>query len=159
MNLKNIPLILQAVWSTGLNLTIRIIPAYFSSLTNATSIGSIFSLYSASKFFQIPCGWIADRIGKAKTLFFTFLILPLIIVSFTFSKSVFYFAILFFFIGILGNFYYPAINALITILFKEKKTEALFKLEAMYQIGMGLGPIIGGAWVGSKYGLNYAFYT
>lgn len=158
MNTRNIPLFLQAVWSTGLNITIRIIPAYFSSLSSATSIGSIFSLYSASKFFQIPCGWLTDRIGKAKTLLLTFLILPAIVIAFTFSKSVFYFAILFLFIGILGNFYYPAINALITIIF-QKKTEALFKLEAMYQIGMGLGPIIGGFWVGTKYGLNYAFYT
>lgn len=89
MDIKNIPLFLQAAWSTGFNITIRIIPAYFSSQASATSIGSIFSLYSVSKFFQIPCGWLTDRIGKGKTLLLTFLILPAIVIALLFQNQFF----------------------------------------------------------------------
>jgi hypothetical protein len=35
MKIKNIPLFLQAIWSTGFNLVSRILPAYFAKVASA----------------------------------------------------------------------------------------------------------------------------
>lgn len=155
--MKNIPYLLQFLWSGGFNLVSRILPSYFSAVASASQISVIYSIYAAAKFFAIPCGWISDRMGKARALVLAFLILPLVAISFTISKSIFFFALMFFVVGILGNFYYSSINALITIFFK-KKTESLFKLESMYQLGAVFGPIAGG-FLTLKYGIEAAFYT
>jgi MFS family permease len=158
MNIKIIPLLLQVVWSTGFNLVSRILPSFFVTVASATQISLIYSIYAGTKFLAIPCGWVSDKIGKVKTLFLVFLALPLLVISFTISKSVFFFALMFFLIGILGNFYYSSINAVITIFFNRKKTESLFKLESMYQLGATLGPIMGG-FLTLRYGIDKAFYT
>jgi MFS family permease len=158
MEIKNIPLFLQTIWSTGVNLVSRILPAYFAKVASATQISLIYSLYSGAKFFAIPCGWLSDKIGKRKTLFLVFLISPFLAISFTISKSVFFFALMGFLLGILTNFYSSSINAVITIFFEQKKTESLFKLESTYQLGAFLGPIIGG-FLTLKYGIDSAFYT
>jgi MFS family permease len=155
MFFKNIPLIIQAIWSTGFNLLSRILPSYFATLATASQISLIYSLYAFTQFLAIPCGWLSDKIGKTKTLFLTFLILPFLIISFLFSKSLFFYTLIFFLIGILSNFYYSAINALVVIFF-ERKREALFKLESSYHLGVVLGPIIGG-FLTLKYGLKSAF--
>ncbi len=64
MNPKNIPLLLQAIWSTGFNLVTRILPSYFATVASAFQIGLIYSLYALAKFLSIPCGWVSDKIGK-----------------------------------------------------------------------------------------------
>ena len=158
VSIKNIPLLLQVTWSTGFNLVSRILPSYFATVASATQIGSIYSIYAGAKFLAIPCGWLSDKIGKVKTLFLVFFVLPVLTISFVISKSVFFFTLMFFLIGLLGNFYYSSINAIITIFFNHKKTEYLFKLESMYQLGMVLGPIIGG-FLTLRYGIEKAFYT
>lgn len=155
---KNFPLAIQAVWSSGFNLVSRILPSYFAQFATASEISLIYLLYASAKFLGIPCGWLSDKIGKTKTLFLVFLLLPFLAISFTFSNSVIFFAFMFFLIGLLGNFYYPSINAVVTIFFSHKKTEYLFKLETMYQLGMVLGPIIGGV-ITFRYGIDKAFYT
>ena len=156
--IKNIPLVIQAIWSTGFNLVSRILPSFFATVASATQISLIYSIYAIAHLLAIPCGWVSDKIGKVKTLFLVFLILPFLTISFLVSKSVFFFALMFFLVGILGNFYYSSINAVITIFFNRKKTEYLFKLESMYQLGAVLGPIIGG-FLTLRYGIDKAFYT
>lgn len=156
-SIKNIPYLLQFLWSGGFNLVSRILPSYFATVASASQISVIYSIYAASKFLAIPCGWVSDKMGKIKTLFLAFFILPLAAISLTFLESIFFFALVFFIIGILGNFYYSSINALITIFFK-RKTEALFKLESMYQLGATFGPIVGG-FLTLRYGIETAFYT
>jgi MFS family permease len=85
------------------------------------------------------------------------LALPLVAFLFTISSSWMFFGFMFFVIGLLGNFYYSSVNSLITIFFKEK-TKALFRLESMYQLGVIIGPIIGGFLV-ADYGLEAVFYV
>ena len=155
--MKNIPYLLQFIWSGGFNLVSRILPSYFATVASASQISAVYSIYAAAKFFAMPCGWVSDRIGKIRALIIAFLILPLVALSFTISKSIFFFALMFFVVGILGNFYYSSINALITIFFK-KKIEALFRLESMYQLGAVFGPIAGG-FLTLRYGVETAFYT
>ena len=155
--IKQIPYLLQFLWSAGFNLVSKILPSYFATVASASQISVIYSIYASSKFLAMPCGWISDKMGKIKTLFLAFFILPLATISFTFSKSIFFFALMFFVIGTLGNFYYSSINALITIFFK-RKTESLFKLKSMYQLGATFGPIVGG-FLTLRYGIETAFYT
>jgi MFS family permease len=64
---------------------------------------------------------------------------------------------MFILMGILSNFYYASLNALVTIFFK-RKVESLFRLEAMYQLGFMIGPIVGG-FLTLQYGIEIAFYT
>ena len=149
--------LLQFIWSAGFNLVSRILPSYFATIASASQIGIIYSIYSGAKFFNIPSGWFADKIGKARTLFLTFFILPFIVILFTISESIYFFALMFFIIGLLGNFYYSSSISIITILHK-KNTESLFKLESMYQLGVVIGPITGGI-LTLRYGIETAFYT
>lgn len=156
--IRNIPLVIQVIWSTGFNLVTQILPSYFAAVASASQIGVIYSIYAGTKFLAIPSGWISDKIGKSKTIFLVFFILPFVVLAFTISKSIFFFALIFFIVGILSNFYYSSITALITIFFNHQKTESLFKLESMYQLGAVFGPILGGA-LTLKYGIDKAFYT
>lgn len=154
---RNIPYALQLIWSTGFNSISRIFPSYFATLISASQISLIYSIYACSKFFAIPMGWVSDKIGKSRALIIAFLALPLVAFLFTVSSSWIFFGFMFFVIGLLGNFYYSSVNSLITIFFKEK-TKALFRLESMYQLGVIIGPIVGGFLV-ADYGIEAVFYV
>ncbi|MFA5714675.1 MAG: MFS transporter [Candidatus Paceibacterota bacterium] len=155
---KEIPYLLQGLWSTGFNIISKVFPSFFAGVASASQISIIYSLYATSKFLAVPCGWISDNLGKGKTLFYVFFILPIIALMFTISDSLLFFTIMYFVIGLLGNFYYSSINSIVTILNKEK-TKALFKLESFYQIGAFIGPIVGGALAFKNGGMRMAFYT
>jgi len=155
---KEIPYLLQGIWSTGFNIISKVFPSFFAGVASASQISIIYSLYATSKFLAVPCGWISDNLGKGKTLFYVFFILPIIALMFTISDSLLFFTIMYFVIGLLGNFYYSSINSIVTILNKEK-TKALFKLESFYQIGAFIGPIVGGALAFKNGGMRMAFYT
>ncbi|MFA5431638.1 MAG: MFS transporter [Candidatus Paceibacterota bacterium] len=155
---KNIPYLLQGLWSTGFNIVSKVFPSFFASVASASQISIIYSLYASAKFLAVPCGWISDNLGKGKTLFFVFFTLPIIALMFTISDSFVFFAVMYFIIGLLGNFYYSSINSIVTILNKEK-TKALFKLESFYQIGAFIGPIVGGALALKSGGMKMAFYV
>lgn len=155
---KSIPYLLHGLWSTGFNIVSRVFPSFFAGAASASQISVIYSLYASAKFLGIPCGWISDNLGKGKTLFYVFLVLPIIALMFATSDSIFFFALMYFVIGLLGNFYYSSINSIVTILHKEK-TKALFRLESLYQVGAFIGPIIGGALVLKNGGMQMAFYV
>jgi|GEM_PF-1511579 len=155
---KEIPYLLQGLWSTGFNIVSKVFPSFFAGVASASQISIIYSLYAAAKFLTVPCGWVSDNLGKGKTLFYVFLVLPIIALMFTISDSLLFFTIMYFVIGLLGNFYYSSINSIVTILNKEK-TKALFKLESFYQIGAFIGPIVGGALAYRNGGMKMAFYT
>jgi len=155
---KEIPYLLQFFWSTGFNITSKVFPAFFAGVASASQISIIYSLYAGAKFLALPCGWVSDALGKGKTLFYVFFALPLVALLFTISDSIFFFALMYFVIGILSNFYYSSISSIVTILHKEK-TKALFKLESFYQIGAFIGPIIGGMLVLRSGGMEMAFYV
>jgi MFS family permease len=155
---KNIPYLLQGLWSTGFNIVSKVFPSFFASVASASQISIIYSLYASAKFLAIPCGYISDTLGKGRTLFYVFLVLPIIALMFTVSNSILFFALMYFIVGVLGNFYYSSINSLVTV-FNKEKTKALFRLESFYQIGAFIGPIIGGI-VFFKYGgMQMALYA
>lgn len=156
--MKNILYFLNLIWSTGFNLIFRILPSFFYSVASATQISAISSAYSSTRFFAVPCGLAADRIGKVKVLVYSFLAICFVASAFLLSNSIIFFSVMFFLVGIIANFYYSSINALVTIFFKKKKTESLFKLEVFYQIGSTIGPILGGI-LTAHLGLNFAIYT
>ncbi|MDD4662064.1 MAG: MFS transporter [Candidatus Pacebacteria bacterium] len=155
---KEIPYLLQGLWSAGFNIVSKVFPSFFAGVASASQISIISSLYAGSKFLALPCGWVSDALGKGKTLFYVFFALPLVALLFTVSDSILFFTLMYFVIGILSNFYYSSISSIVTILHKEK-TKALFKLESFYQIGAFIGPIIGGALVLKSGGMQMAFYV
>lgn len=155
---KEIPYLLQFLWSAGFNIITKVFPSFFAGVASASQISIVYSLYASAKFLVIPCGWISDALGKGKTLFYIFFALPFIALAFTISDSILFFTLMYFIIGILSNFYYSSISSIVTILHKEK-TKALFRLESLYQLGAFIGPIVGGALVLKNGGMQMAFYV
>ena len=156
--MRGILYIIQFIWSSGFNLLFRILPSYLATyVPSAFQIGMVQTAYSVSRLLNIPCGMVSDRFGKRRTMFLAFFILPFLALAFTISRSVWHFALMFFLVGILANFYYSSTNALITIFFR-RKVESLFRMEAMYQLGFMVGPVVGG-FLTLQYGIEAAFYT
>jgi len=146
---------LRAIWATGFASVYRVLPSYLASTFSATQISTIYSAYALPKLFNIPCGYASDRIGKRRTIFLVFLFLLLVTLSFTAMTSILFYAVMFFMVGVLGNFFHPSIVSIATII-SERKTETLFRLESAYQIGVVIGPIIGG-FLMFNYGLTASF--
>lgn len=156
--MKSVLYFIQLIYSTGFNLLYRILPSYLSTyVASAFQIGFVHTAYSVTRLLNVPCGMLSDKMGKRRTLFFTFFFLPFIALAFTVSRSLWHFTSMFILIGLLANFYYSSLNALVTIFFK-RKVESLFRLEAMYQLGFVIGPIVGG-FLTLQYGIEAAFYT
>ncbi len=153
----NLLYILRFIWTAGFASVYNVLPSYLSSAFSALQISTIHSAYALPKIVNIPSGWLADRFGKQRTLFTTFIFLPIVTLLFTLSEGVLHYALMFFLIGLIGNFFNPTINALATI-FSERKIETLFRVESMYQLGAVIGPIVGGFLMFS-YGINAAFYA
>lgn len=150
--------LIQFIYSCGFNLLYRTLPTYLATyVSSAFQISLVQTAHSVVRLFNIPCGAVADRVGKRKTLFLVFFFLPFVALTFTISRSVWHFTLMFMVIGLLANFYYSSTNALVTIFF-QKRVESLFKLEAMYQLGLMAGPVIGG-FLTLQYGIEAAFYT
>jgi MFS family permease len=148
---------LRFIWATGFASVYRVLPSYLASSFSALQISTIYSAYALPKLFNIPCGYASDRIGKRRTIFLVFLFLLLVTLSFSASGSILFYAVMFFFVGTLGNFFHPSIVALSSMM-SERKTAALFRLESAYQLGVVIGPVIGGFMMFS-YGLSAAFLT
>lgn len=155
---KNIPYFLQGLWSTGFNIVTRVFPSFFAGIASASQISIIYSLYASAKFLVMPCGWISDVLGKGRTIFYVFLVLPIVALMFTISDSILFFTLMYFIVGVLSNFYYSSIGSIVTIL-HEEKTKALFRLESLYQLGAFIGPIIGGFLAFKNGGMQMAFYA
>jgi len=153
----NLLYLLRFIWTAGFTSVYNVLPSYLSSAFSALQISTIHSAYAIPKLVNIPSGWLADRFGKQRTLFTTFIFLSIVTLLFTLSEGILHYALMFFLIGLIGNFFNPTISALATI-FSERKTETLFRVESMYQLGAVVGPIIGGFLMFS-YGINAAFYA
>ncbi len=153
----NILYILRFIWTAGFTSVYRVLPSYLSNAFSALQISTIHSAYALPKLVNIPSGWLADRFGKQKTIFMTFILLSIVTLLFTVSEGILHYALMFFLVGLIGNFFNPTISALATM-FSERNTETLFRLESMYQLGVVVGPIIGGFLMFS-YGINAAFYA
>lgn len=156
--MKQLLYILQFIWSAGINLVFRTLPSYLVTyVPSAFLIGMVHTAYSISRLLSTPCGMGSDKFGKRRTMLTIFIALPFIALAFTISNSVWHFALMFFIVGLLANFYYSSSNALITIFFK-KRLQSLFSMEAMYQLGFMVGPVLGG-FLTLQYGIETAFYT
>jgi MFS family permease len=145
------------IWSTGFNMVYRLLPAYLTRFTSsAVQIGTVNSAYSLAKALSLPCGMAVDRIGKVRSLFMVLFFLPFIAISLSLFTQVWQFAVAFFIVGLLANFYYTAANAIVGMF--KGRTESFFRLEAVYQLGFVVGPFVGG-FLMLNYGGYAAFYT
>ena len=148
---------IQFIYSSGFNMVSKLMPAFLTRFSSsATEIGSVSFAYNLAKSLNLPCGMAVDRIGKERAIFMVLFIIPFIAVSMSLFSQVYQFAVAFFVVGILANFYYTSINSLIGLY--KKKTESFFQLEAAYQLGFVIGPLLGG-FLMSAYGGYAAFYT
>lgn len=149
--------LLQWLWSTGFNMVFRIFPAYLAGFAySAFQISLVTASYSLAKAFALPCGYAADKLGKTRVVFMAFLIATAFPLILSFTTELNTMIILFFLTGITANFYYTSIGSIIS--FYKKKTEGLFRLEAVYQLGFFVGPVVGGFFA-AQYSMILAFYT
>ncbi|MCK5022874.1 MAG: MFS transporter [Candidatus Aenigmarchaeota archaeon] len=149
--------ILLFIWSTGTNMVRKVFPAYLAGFVpSAFLISLVTTGYNVGKSLSIPCGIASDKMGKIQSLMLSFFLISIVALLISLTTNLFHYVILFVVIGIVSNFYYNANNALISL--QKRKTESFFKMEAFYQIGLFIGPIIGG-WVVSFYSMTLALYA
>ncbi len=150
---------LYATYSTGFNLVWRILPAFLAAFFGAFEISLIFAAFFAARIFMIPIALTADKLGTIRTvrLSFSFMILLILGLLFLFGvKSLSGWIIFALIAGVLVNLLEIAANTLAASV--KKKTKALFGLESMYQIGVVIGPIVGGL-LTLHFGIEAALFT
>ncbi len=140
-----LPYLNQLTFSTGFNLVWRLLPAYLTRFSSsATQIGLVGSAYSFGKMLRIVLAPLADKHGVEKAVFVSLLFLPPLAFAGMFAGSIPLFAAIFFGVGLLNGVYYSALSALVGLR-KKEKLEGQFHLESMYQFGLVVGPLAGGA--------------
>lgn len=159
MNLKTnkILYLVNFLMALGYNAVSKILPAYLTHLTSsALQISYISTLYNIGKIISgVAGGIIADRLGKKRLLSLSTIFIGLFSLSLILGNSIEWFALVFFILGIFSSLFYLSLNSIVTIINKQKG-EALSKLEATYQIGFIIGPVLGGA-LAIAYGINALF--
>jgi len=148
---------LKFLWSTGTNMVRRVFPAYLAGfIDSAFLIGLINTGYDIGKSMSLPCGFAVDKMGKVRAIMASFLLISIIAVLVSLTFNIAHLIFLFILIGVVSNLFYTSTNALIS--FQKKKTESIFKMEAFYQSGLFLGPIIGG-FIISFYSMTLGLYA
>jgi len=150
---------LYAVFSTGFNLVWKILPAFLAAFLGAFDISLIFTAFYASRVFIIPIGMTSDKIGAVKSIRLSFSLTILMILGFLFFfgvKSLTGWIVFALVAGVIVNLIEIAASAIAAR--EKKKTKALFGLESMYQVGVVLGPILGGL-LASAFGMEAALLT
>ncbi|MEE9323127.1 MAG: MFS transporter [Candidatus Aenigmarchaeota archaeon] len=145
------------LWSIGTNMIRKIFPAYLAGFVpSAFHIGLVNTGYEIGKSLSLPCGFAADKMGKVRAIMISFILISITAVLVSLTFEVLHFVVLFVIIGVVSNFFYTSLLALIS--FQRRKTESLFRMESFYQFGFFLGPILGGLIV-SFYSMTLALYT
>jgi len=150
---------LYAVYSTGFNLVWKVLPAFLAAFFGAFEISLIFASYLGARVFIIPAGLFSDRMGKIKTIRLSFSAMILLILCFLLLFGIESFPgwIIFALItGIIVNLIELSANTIAASV--KKKTQALFGVESMYQLGVVLGPIFGGL-IALRLGIETALVT
>ncbi len=150
---------LYATFSTGFNLVWKILPAFLAAFLGAFDISLIFTAFYASRVFIIPIGMTSDKIGAVKSIRLSFSLMILMILSFLLVfgvKSLAGWIVFALVAGAIVNLIEIAASAIAAR--EKKKTKALFGLESMYQVGVVLGPILGGL-LASAFGMETALLT
>lgn len=136
---------LYATYSSGFNLVFKILPAFLAAMFGAWEISLIYAAYFGARVLIIPAGLTSDRLGKLTTIRLSLSLMALMIVLFLILfgvNSLTGWLIFGFISGIVVNLIEIAASSLVSSM--RSKTESLFKLESMYQLGVVLGPIAGG---------------
>ncbi len=150
---------LYAIFSTGFNLVWKILPAFLAAFLGAFDISLIFTAFFASRVLIIPIGMTSDKIGPVKSIGLSFSLMVLMILSFLFFfgvKSLAGWIVFALVAGVIVNLIEIAAAAIASR--EKKKTKALFGLESMYQVGVVLGPILGGL-LAASFGMEAALLT
>ena len=150
-----IPYALQLVFSTGFNFVYRLLPAYLTKFSgSAAEIGLVGAAYSAGKVLRILLAPIIDRFGAERAALASLVLLAPVVVGAAFANSILAFVLAFLGIGVLNGVFYTALTSLVSR--EARKTEGLFRLEGMYQLGLVAGPLAGGV-IAVRWGVPMAF--
>ncbi|MBU0952975.1 MAG: MFS transporter [Nanoarchaeota archaeon] len=121
----------------------RIFPAFLKTfITSSFLIGLVPAAYGTAKALALPLGYLSDRIGHQKAVTLAFGALILTTLGLSFANGIVWYILFFFIVGLISNFFYSSISALVGR--SAKATQSFFRMESAYQLGLFLGPIIGG---------------
>ncbi len=138
----------------GMNSVWNILPVYLLDIVKTNFlVGVVTSIYSLTRGFGFLLGRVGDRLGKDRTLAISSLLLVPLTLALAFTSNIFAIVLLISVIGILMTALYPCLGAGATG--NEKRGEAFSKIEVSYQIGLIIGPVIGGFL--AFYSMAYAF--
>ncbi|MBI3536048.1 MAG: MFS transporter [Chloroflexi bacterium] len=119
----------------------------FQSLgVSMTLVGVLLSLWSVSGLIgQLAGGSLADRIGRKPMMAFSLGASALFVILFGIVSALPLVALAIFLLGITGNAFQPARDAMIADLIPEAKRAQAFALTRIaHNIGIGVGPALGG---------------
>lgn len=158
LDFKKILYSINFLISFGYNAVSKIFPAFLATFSySALQISLISSVYNVGKIIAGTIGgFFADRFGKKNSLFLSMVAIGIFSFLLAYEKTIEWFAMIFFFLGIFSSLFYLSINSIVTMV-NEKKGKSLSKMEVAYQAGFIIGPFIGGA-IALVYGMNLLFY-
>ncbi|MFZ2969845.1 MAG: MFS transporter [Minisyncoccia bacterium] len=159
LDLKKILYLINFLISFGYNAVSKIFPAFLATFSySAFQISLVSSVYNIGRLIMgIFGGFLADRFGKRNSLFISMMAIGIFSSLLAYGRTIEWFTMIFFFLGIFSSLFYLSINAIVTVV-NEKKGKSLSKMEAAYQVGFIAGPFVGGA-IALTYGMNPLFFA
>ncbi len=159
LQLKKILYLINFLISFGYNAVSKIFPAFLATFSySAFQISLVSSVYNIGRLIMgIFGGFLADRFGKRNSLFLSMMAIGIFSSLLAYGRTIEWFTMIFFFLGIFSSLFYLSINAIVTMV-NEKKGKSLSKMEVAYQAGFIAGPFVGGA-IALTYGMNPLFFA
>lgn len=159
LDLKKILYLINFLISFGYNAVSKIFPAFLATFSySAFQISLVSSVYNIGRLIMgIFGGFLADRFGKRNSLFLSMMAIGIFSSLLAYGRTIEWFTMIFFFLGIFSSLFYLSINAIVTMV-NEKKGKSLSKMEVAYQAGFIAGPFVGGA-IALTYGMNPLFFA
>lgn len=159
LDLKKILYLINFLISFGYNAVSKIFPAFLATFSySAFQISLVSSVYNIGRLIMgIFGGFLADRFGKRNSLFLSMMAIGIFSSLLAHGRTIEWFTMIFFFLGIFSSLFYLSINAIVTMV-NEKKGKSLSKMEVAYQAGFIAGPFVGGA-IALTFGMNPLFFA
>ena len=147
--------------STGMGMVFPFLTLYLHQRLNIslTSVGVILTLWSVSGLVgQLMGGSFSDKLGRKKLMVTSLLLNAIGLVGFAFAETLPIAIFMTVFVGFVGALYQPARDAMIADLVgSEKRSRAYSLMRVIHNLGIAIGPAIGGFLAARAFQL--AFFT
>ena len=155
-------ILLHVIANTSISMISTIFPFYLTERfgKTKTEVGAFFSVGMglATLIAQAPSGFLADIIGRKKTICYSILPIPILSVLFTVTNDYLFNLLLYTCIYSLWSATWPAANTYIAEIFPHGRKGFAIGIRLMaIRLGLIIGPLIGG-YIWDNYDVQMLFY-